>query len=132
MALLTYSAAAIFSLIGVLHLGFALYDFSAQPRYFRPHDESMLDAMKYTHVEIAGEGRDFWTSVIGTHLCHAIGVLLFALLIVLERSYDIVAMRPLLALIAVAYCFIAWRFWSRRPLSASLIGTIVLFGSWIG
>lgn len=129
--ILSIIAAGIFGLIGILHLGFALYDFSAKPRYFRPNDDDVLASLKHTYSESAGNTRDYWTNVLGIHLCHAVGVLLFAVLIVIAAAYNIVALRPLLALVGIAYALIAWRFWARKPVSASLIGTIALLGSWI-
>jgi len=131
MPILTYIAAGIFALIGLLHLGFALYDFSAKPRYFRPNDDDAMALLKRTHVELAGKGHDYFISTLGIHLCHAIGVVLFAIMILIEQSHEIVGMRPLLALVGLSYALIAWRFWSRRPLSASLVGTAVLFLSWL-
>lgn len=131
MTMLTYLSAGIFALIGILHIGLALYDFSAEPRFFRPHDDEALEALKKTYIETAGDSRDYWTSTLGVHLCHAVGVILFAILIVLEDAYEITGLRPLLALVGAGYSLVAWRFWSRRPVSASMIGTILLCASWI-
>ena len=130
MSVLTFIAAGIFALIGVLHLGLALYDFSTVPRFFRPADDEVMASLKHTHIEVAGNTRDYWTGTLGIHICHAMGVLLFAGMIVLAESHHMVGMRPLLTLVGGTYSLIAWRFWSKRPISLSLIGTVLLIASW--
>jgi hypothetical protein len=131
MNVLAFGSAAIFALLGVLHLVYTLHDFGEQPRYFRPRDSSLLPAMRQTTTAIAPGGRDYWSGILGFNLSHAIGVLLFALLIVVATQYQIAWLKPLLAAIGLAFSVIAWRCWFRIPMWGSLIGTALMIAGWL-
>src|SRR5262249_61460511 len=46
MNFLTIMSAAVFAVLGSLHLVYTLRDFGERPRYFRPADRSLLPAMR--------------------------------------------------------------------------------------
>jgi hypothetical protein len=130
IALATMSA-GIFAVLGVLHLVYTLHDFGARPRYFRPRDAALLSSMRQTQTAIAPNGRDYWSGVLGFNLSHSLGVLLFALLIVVTSVYEIHWLKPILAMIGFAFAFIAWRCWFRIPMIGCLIGTAFMIAAWV-
>jgi hypothetical protein len=131
MNLLAFASAAVFAVLGILHLVYTLHDFGEKPRYFSPRDASLLPAMRQTKTAIAPGGRDYWSGILGFNLSHAIGVLLFALLIVLAAQYRIVWLQPILVAIGLAFAGIAWRCWFRIPMWGCVIGTALMAAAWI-
>jgi hypothetical protein len=130
MTVLAILSAAVFAILGILHLAYTLYDFGGKPRYFRPRDAALLPAMQQTTAAIARGGRDYWTTILGFNLSHSIGVLLLALLIVVATLYGILWLRPLLAAVGLALAFIAWRCWFRVPMLGCLAGTALMIAAW--
>lgn len=131
MNLLAFASAAIFALLGTLHLVYTLHDFGEKPHYFRPRDSSLLPAMRQTTMGIAPGGRDYWSGILGFNLSHSIGVLLLALLIGLAAEYQIAWLKPLLAAIGLVFAVIAWRCWFRIPMWGCLIGTALMSAGWL-
>jgi len=131
MNFLTIMSAAVFAVLGSLHLVYTLRDFGERPRYFRPADRSLLPAMRKTTTAIGPNGRDYWSGVLGFNLSHSIGVLLFALFIVVTAQYQISWLKPILALVGAAFAAISWRCWFRVPMLGSLIGTALMVAGWV-
>ena len=75
--------------------------------------------------------RDYWSGILGFDLSHNIGVLLFALLIVVTAQYQISWLKPILALVGGAFAVISWRCWFRVPMLGSFIGTALMVVSWV-
>ena len=119
-------AAAIYGLLGVAHGIYTLHDILRRPRYFRPRDHQLVAALQGTTVALAPGGRDFWTATLGFHLSHTIGVLLFALLVIVAGLADLDWLLPLLTVVSAVYAAIAWRFWFRVPLIGCVLATISL------
>ena len=46
MNLLAMASAAVFAVLGILHLVYTIHDFGERPRYFRPRDNALLPAMR--------------------------------------------------------------------------------------
>jgi hypothetical protein len=130
MNLLAMMSAGIFAILGALHLVYALHDFGERPQYFRPVDSSLLSAMRKTYTAIAPTGRDYWSGILGFNLSHSIGVLLFALLIVVTVQYLITWLKPILIVVGGVFAAIAWRCWFRIPMLGSLIGTALMIAAW--
>jgi hypothetical protein len=130
MIILAFVSAAIFAVLGALHLAYTLHDFGGKPRYFRPRDAALLPAMRQTKTAIAPGGRDYWSGILGFNLSHSIGVLLFALTIVLATQYRIEWLKPLLVAVGLAFAFIAWRCWFRIPMLGSLLATLLMIAGW--
>jgi hypothetical protein len=128
---LAFVGAAIFALLGLVHLVFTLNDFGPRPRYFRPRNAALLPAMRQTWTNLVPGGRDYWSAILGFSLSHAIGLLLFALLVVLAGADRITWLRWLLVAVGVAYSVIAWRCWFRIPLVGALTGTVLMAAGWV-
>jgi hypothetical protein len=126
MTALAFSAAAIFGRLGLMHLAFALRDFGAAPRFFQPSDPTLLAALRATRTAMALSGRDYWSGVLGFHLSHSIGMLLFALLIAVASMHAIVWLKPALVLVGVIYAVISWRCWFALPTTAISVATILM------
>ena len=121
----------IYAILGVLHLIYTLHDFGGRPQYFRPVDRSLLAAMRNTNTAIAPTGRDYWSGILGFNLSHSIGVLLFALLILVTAQYQISWLKPILVLVGGAFTVIAWRCWFNTPMLGCLIGTALMTAAWV-
>ena len=121
----------IYAILGVLHLIYTLHDFGGRPRYFRPLDRSLLPAMRNTNTAIAPTGRDYWSGILGFNLSHSIGVLVFALLILVTAQYQISWLKPILVLVGLAFTVIAWRCWFNTPMLGCLIGTALMTAAWV-
>jgi hypothetical protein len=128
---LAIASAAIFAVLGSLHLFYTLHDFGERPRYFQPRDASLLSAMRLTTTAIARGGRDYWSGILGFNLSHSIGVLLFALLIALTALYRIIWLEPVLVIVGLAFTSIAWRCWFRIPMWGCLVGTALMLAAWL-
>ncbi len=122
--------AAIFAVLGMIHLVYTLHDFGADPRFFLPNDKTLFEAMRKSRTRIAPGGRDYWSGVLGFNLSHSIGVLLFALLIVLATLHNIAWLQPLLVLTGVIYATISYRCWFRIPTTGILIATGIIGAGW--
>jgi len=131
MNLLAIASAAVFAVLGILHLVYTIHDFGERPRYFRPRDNALMPAMRQTTTAIAPGGRDYWSGILGFNLSHSIGVLLFALLIVLATQYEIMWLKPVLITLGLIFAVIAWRCWFRIPMWGSLIGTTLMTAAWL-
>jgi hypothetical protein len=131
MTWLAASAAALIGFLGLMHLGYALHDCLRSPRYFRPLEESLLPLMRGTKTALAPEGANYWRGVLGFHLSHSIGVLMFALMIWVTSSYSIAWMQPVLVVIGTSYVVISHSCWFRIPTIGIGIATILMaFGFW--
>jgi hypothetical protein len=131
MMILSLAAAGIFALLGILHLVYTLRDFGARPRYFSPRDAALLAAMRQTKVGLAPKGRDYWSAMLGFNLSHGIGVLLFALLILLAAQYRIAWLQPVLVGVGATLTAIAWRCWFSTPMLGCAVGTALLLAAWV-
>jgi len=128
---IAYIAAAIMAVLGCLHLFYTWRDFGDRPRYFRPQDRTLLDAMKLTRTNIAPNGRDYWSGVLGFNLSHSLGVLMLALLVGVATFYRITWLEPLLVIIALAYAAIAWRCWFVVPMTGALAAALFMTVGWL-
>jgi len=131
MNFLAVMSGGIYAILGVLHLIYTLHDFGGRPRYFRPVDRSLLAAMRNTNTAIAPTGRDYWSGILGFNLSHSIGVLLFALLILVTAQYQISWLKPILVLVGLAFTVIALRCWFNTPMLGCLIGTALMTAAWV-
>jgi hypothetical protein len=128
MTMLPYAAAAVMALLGSVHLVCALHDFGPRPRYFAPVNTDVLRDMQATRTGIAPQGRDYWSGILGFHLSHGLGVLMFAALVIVTTQHGIAWLKPVLVLIALAYLAISLRCWFAAP-SLGIGLTIGLLGA---
>jgi hypothetical protein len=130
--MLHHIAAAIMATLALLHLIYTLHDAWAEPRYFKPKDKPLLIRMRRTTVALAPNGKDFWRTLIGFHLSHAIGVLVYAFLIELAASPFLAWMRLPVTLLGALYALIGWTCWFSVPAWGATIATVLLIASWYG
>ena len=128
---LPLAAAAIIATLGALHLIYTLRDIVSRPRYFVPRDRALLDAMRGTQIALAPHGHDYWSVSLGIHLTHSIGLLLFALLIVLTVVTPLPALKPLMIGLGLALTFIAWRFFFSIPFIGCAAATALMIAGWL-
>jgi hypothetical protein len=132
MIILPYAAAAIIALLGILHLAYTLHDFMTAPKYFAPTNPQTLQAMKSAHTAIAPQGRDYWSGVLGFNLSHSLGLLLFALLVVVTAAQDIIWLKPVTVLFGAAYGMISYRCWFIAPtIGVSFATGLMMLGWWL-
>ena len=130
MKFLPFLAAGILATLAVLHLAYAIHDIMLEPRYFSPRDRSLLDPMRGTRNALTPNGRDYWSALLGFHLSHSIGVMLFALLIVLASLYQIDWLKLLLVCLGSVLTWIAWRFWFHVPFYGCATATALMLAGW--
>jgi hypothetical protein len=124
-------AAALFGVLGLMHLVYTLRDFGGRPKYFRPTDLSVLAGMQSSRTAIAPDGPDYWRGVLGFHLSHSIGMLLFGLLIVIATLYMITWLKPVLMIVGAAYAVISYRCWFNIPTIGVLLATTLMAAGWM-
>jgi hypothetical protein len=130
MHILPLAAAGILATLAILHLIYAIHDFVFTPRYFSPRNASLLASMQATRNALTPTGRDYWSALLGFHFSHSIGVLLFALLIVLAGNQGGVWLKVLLVCLGVVYTWIAWRCWFRIPFIGCALATSLMIVGW--
>lgn len=122
--------AAFFGLLSARHLSYVLQDFGDRPRYFRPTDPALVEAMRHSRTALAPNGRDYWSGILGFHLSHCLGIMLFVLLVVVATQYGIGWLKPVLVAVGGLYAVISWRFWFFIPTIGISLGTACLILGW--
>lgn len=130
MPYLPLASAAIYAILGMIHLIYTLRDIVSGPRYFVPRDRALLEAMRETRLALAPHGHDFWSAMLGIHLTHSICLLLFALLIVLTVATPLPALQPLMIGLGVVLTVIAWQFFFHIPLIGCAAATVLMMVGW--
>jgi hypothetical protein len=128
---LPLAAAAIIGVLGMLHLIYTVRDIVSRPRYFVPRDPVLLEAMRGTQIALAPNGHDYWSVLLGIHLTHSIGLLLFALLIALTVITPLPALKPLMIGLGLVLTFIAWKFFFHIPMIGCAIATALMIAGWL-
>ena len=117
---------------GAAHVLATLLD-TVRPTFFAPIDGTVKPEMERTGIRLVrmfggGEARpSVWRVWLGIHISHGLGILAFALLLLLIATYDftlverIDAIRPLAIAFSAAYLVLSFRFWFYGP--AILTGT---------
>jgi len=118
------------ALLGSLHLLYTAKDFGESPRHFSPRSSALLAQMRETRTALAPRGRDYWSGILGFHLSHSMGVLMFSLLIILADQYQIEWLKPFLVVIAFSYAGIAHRCWFRIPMLGASAAGVLLAAGW--
>ena len=130
MRMLPFGAAGILATLAIIHLIYTVHDFNFTPRYFIPRDASLLGPMQATRNALTPTGRDYWLALLGFHFSHSIGVLLFALLVVLAGNLEIDWLKVPLVFLGAVYTWIAWRCWFRIPLVGCGLATSLMIAGW--
>ena len=129
--LLSYAGAAVLAVLGLLHLIYTTSDLIRGPRYFRPRDRDLLPRLQQTQTAIAPRGHDFWTTLLGFHISHSIGVLMLSLMIVVATAHGISWLGIVTTIVSAAYALVAWRFWFGIPMWGCVVATLLLIGGLI-
>jgi hypothetical protein len=119
-----------FALLGAIHLMLTLSDLR-HPRYFKPIDDGLIPALKDTGVAVmarAPRAQTMWRAWLGANLTHGLGLLVFALLLLVVAVHDyglvsyIPAIQPLSIAVALTYMVIAVRFWFLPAVATASVG----------
>jgi hypothetical protein len=119
-----------FALLGLVHLVLTLRDLR-DPKYFKPIDEGLIPALKDTGVAVMAPvygAHTMWRAWLGANLTHGLGLLVFALLLLVVAVHDyglvsyIPAIQPLSIAVALTYMVIAVRFWFLPAVAAASVG----------
>jgi hypothetical protein len=119
-----------FASLAAIHLVLTLRDIR-HPRYFKPIDEGLIPALKDTGVAVlapAPGAQTMWRAWLGANLTHGLGLLAFALLLLVVAVHDyalvsaIPALQPLSIAIAITYMLIAVRFWFLPAAATASVG----------
>lgn len=129
--ILVYSAAFVFAYLGAVHLFFTIRDFGRNPKYFRPNDLALFEALKQTKPNIAPNGRDYWTALLGFNVTHSFAAMFLALLILLVDPYQILWLKPVLCVLALGLTYLAWRCWFLVPQIMISAATVALIVGWV-
>jgi hypothetical protein len=130
MTMFAHVAAALFAILGMMHLVYTLIDFGPRPRSFVPQDRMLLEAMRRTRTALAPDGRDYWSGILGFHLSHSIGLLLLAVLITVATGYQIGWLKVGLIVVAAIYAVISARCWFRVPTVGILLAAVLMGIGW--
>ncbi len=127
---LIFTGAAIFFMLGFLHLFYSFLDLKS-PKRFAPADPSLLAAMKKTTIRMRKDAKDLWLSSLGFHFSHSIGVLFYACVAAyVAVFYPVMLHDPIVAAmligVGVAYVVLAHLFWFIIPFVGALAGTLLI------
>lgn len=117
------AGAAIFGLLGSLHLAYTFFTDK-----FLPRDRALVDAMKGTSPLLTRQ-TTMWDAWIGFNGSHSLGAILFAAvyLILATQHMELLARSTSLLLLAVAagaaYLWLAYTYWFRVPLAGIALAT---------
>lgn len=114
------------AVLGLSHLIYTVRDFGPKPKYFKPMDNALLAQMRASKTALAPHGRDYWSGILGFHLSHSLGVLLFAACAAAAVFDSNMPLAAFLPLIPFAYALIAYRCWFRIPLIGSVVAGVLL------
>lgn len=114
------------AVLGLLHVIYTLRDFGAEPKYFRPTRVDLLDQMRASKTALAPKGRDYWSGVLGFHLSHSLGLLLFATLAATAAFDHDAHLAFIIPLIPFGYALIAYRCWFQIPLIGSIVAGLLI------
>jgi len=121
--LLLLTGAAIFAILGALHL---LYTFTGTR--LQPRDAAAIAAMQATHPRLA-PATTVWRAWIGFNASHSLGALVFAAFVIglagwrMDVIRDAPAFAWLAAANALAWTWLAWRYWFRIPLAGLAVAS---------
>lgn len=121
--ILILAGAAIYGLLGLLHLVFTFYGTN-----FDPRDATVARAMRSSSPRLTRD-TTMWKAWIGFNASHSLGAILFSLvyLMLAARHMDVLHRSPtfvwLAGIASAAYVVLALRYWFRIPLAATAIAT---------
>jgi len=127
------AGASPFIALGALHFRMTVADMK-DPKRFTPAKPGLLEELQGTRVSFRKDVKDFWTTLIGFHFSHSIGVLFYGLVVLycaLERPDilgDMLA-RVMIVVFGASYVLMSRAFWFIIPLIGSALGvTLIAIG----
>jgi hypothetical protein len=120
---LLLAGAAIFMVLGGLHLAYTFFGARLQPK-----DPAAIAAMQATHPRLTRE-TTVWRAWIGFNASHSLGAIVFAAFVIGLAGWrmDVLRETPAFAWLAagnaVAWGVLAWRYWFRIPQIGLLIAS---------
>lgn len=124
------TGALLFLILGSLHFRMTAADLK-DPKRFAPAKPGLLEELQNTRMAFRKDLKSFWTSYIGFHFSHSIGIMFYALTVIycaLARP-DILAdvyARVGIVVFGAAYVFLSRAFWFKIPLIGSLLGVSLI------
>ncbi len=127
---LIVTGAAIFFVLGVLHLLYTFIDLK-HPKYFAPADPSLLAQMQSTTIRMRKDAKNLWLSSLGFHFSHSTGVLFYACVVAYVAAYyPAMLADPVIATVFIgvgaAYIVMAHFFWFIIPFVGASAGTALI------
>jgi hypothetical protein len=116
--------AAIFGILGALHLFFTFFGHKLEP-----FDSNVVDAMKGTNPRLTRE-TTMWKAWIGFNASHSLGAILVAAFYIPLSVWHFDLIRQSLwfslmpAIIGLSYLCLAKKYWFKVPLLSILIATV--------
>jgi hypothetical protein len=127
------AGAAIFCLLGVIHVVLTLRDLES-PRSFTPTDDRVRQAMVEARLRLA-PATTIWRAWIGFNFSHGLGLLVFGGILggLALHDFRLIAGSMALPITAVvvagAYAILAVRFWFAVPAAMTACGALAFLGS---
>ena len=124
---------ALFFLLGALHLRLTVRDLK-DPQHFVPARKELLDDLKATRINLRKDVKDFWTSYLGFHFSHSVGLIFYGAVVaycalVRPDMLSDIAVRLVLVIVGASYVLMARAFWFKIPFIGAGIGvTLIAIG----
>ncbi|MEO1242279.1 MAG: hypothetical protein AAFX54_10235 [Pseudomonadota bacterium] len=124
----------IFFLLGAMHLRLTVRDLK-DPQHFVPARKELLDDLKGTRINLRKDVKDFWTSYLGFHISHSVGLIFYGAVVcycALVRPdilNDVIA-RIGIVVVGASYVLMARAFWFVVPFVGAGLGvTLIAVGA---
>jgi predicted ABC-type sugar transport system permease subunit len=132
---LLLTGGTIFSIMGLLHIIYTIFDIS-QPKRLVPMNQVVISQMASVGVRLARGRTNMWDAWLGFNISHGLGVIIFGLVCVGAGVFAQKLALPKATLlipvfVGVIYFLLAIRFWFRDPAIGVAIGTSLLFMAWV-
>lgn len=127
---LAAAGGALFFILGALHLRLTVRDLK-EPRYFVPARAELLEDLKKTRINLRKDVKDFWTSYLGFHVSHSVGLLFYGAVVMYcallrpDILSDVVA-RLAIVIFGASYVLMARAFWFSIPFIGAGIGVTLI------
>jgi len=127
---LAASGGAFFFILGALHLRLTVRDLK-EPQHFFPARRDLLEDLKKTRINLRKDVKDFWTSYLGFHFSHSVGLLFYGAVVIYcallrpDILSDVVA-RLAIVIFGASYVLMARAFWFAIPFIGAGIGVTLI------
>jgi len=121
------AGAAVFFVLGFLHLVYSFLDLS-NPKRFVPADPELFDSMQKTTIRMRKDAKNYWLSSLGFNFSHSLGLIFYSAVsmyvarAVPELMSDMLVAAVLISVGAI-YAVMARAFWFSIPFIGAMVGT---------